>query len=117
MRILILSLIFLSLKTIAMHQVPQPGTFIIDGKPLYLAVYRASPTETNVHMQYVNFSVIQNHLTQTNGKVLITYRGTVEINLGYDESMHPTAAEKTFNSLMKKITPAKNKQDVPDQRT
>lgn len=107
MRILILFGLYVTFAAIAMHQVPHAGTYIIDGQPLYLSVYTLSTRETTVHMQYVNSSVIQNHLTQTNGKVLITYRGTVEINLGYDESLHPDTAEKTFTALMQKITPVK----------
>lgn len=101
MRVFILLITLANLCT-AMEPTHQRTVFTLEGHPLIFTVEKQSPKYTVTSITYREYTLCR-HEEKINGKKKISYIGSVELDLGYDENLAEKNARKVFISLMAKV--------------
>jgi hypothetical protein len=74
----------------------------LEGHSLVLSVDKQSPKHTVTSITYKEYTLCR-HEEKINGRKKISYIGSMELELGYDESLTQKNARKVFISLMAKV--------------
>lgn len=101
MRVFILLITLASLCS-AMEPARVHQVYNLQGHSLALSVDKQSPKHTVTSITYREYTLCR-HEEKINGKKKISYIGSVELDLGYDENLAEKNARKVFISLMAKV--------------